>query len=380
MRVLLRRARYGYRLAFHIVLLCAAGRNPTEIVAFLFGSRSSAYRIVRAYRTGSLGIHVAPDGQLSPDFLHCVHEIVKSDSLAIGRRRHHAQQELIHVKTLCTRCLDPAPRRQDDGEGTLLVTARRAEVQRWTEVQRTYQNHLETLSLTLHPFGLSDSAPQTSTQVARRLQAEVEAIEALATRHQLPACHAVRSKVRKQLPALAALVDFWWAGVEQDLEYAGLSTPWRTWARECLLPLVYWEHQAAHTRCARRKARLRQAAAASQTAFDTHVLTQRLPRQAMEEWQAWATQRVRAFQRTSSAVEGRNGYLAQMHHNQRGLPQKRHKVWTVLHNFDCRALDGTTPATRFFGRGFPDLFETVSPYMAALPRPRQRKHNVGQRD
>src|SRR5215510_1128290 len=120
MRVLLRRARYGYRLAFHIVLLCAAGRNPTEIVAFLFGSRSSAYRIVRAYRTGSLGIHVAPDGQLSPDFLHCVHEIVKSDSLAIGRRRHHAQQELIHVKTLCTRCLDPAPRRQDDGEGTLL--------------------------------------------------------------------------------------------------------------------------------------------------------------------------------------------------------------------------------------------------------------------
>jgi hypothetical protein len=314
-----------------------------------------------------------------PDFFHCLHDIVKSYSLAIGRQLRHAQQELAHVETRLTRCLDRAPGCQANEERALLVAARCAEVQRWTEVQRTYHNHLETLSLALHPFDLADSAAQTSTQVARRLQVEVEAIEALAARHQLPACHAVRSKVRKQLPALAALVDFWWAGVEQDLEHAGLSTPWRTWAREYLLPLVSWEHQAAHTRCARRKARLRKAAAASQTALDTHVLTPRLPRQALEEWQAWATQRVRAFQRTSSAVEGRNGYLAHMHRNQRGLPRKRHKVWTVLHNFACRALDGTTPATRFFGRAFPDLFETVLPYIAALPRPRQRKHGVGRR-
>jgi hypothetical protein len=48
MRAILRCARYGYLLAFHILLLCAAGRNPTEIAAFLFCSRSSVYRIVRA--------------------------------------------------------------------------------------------------------------------------------------------------------------------------------------------------------------------------------------------------------------------------------------------------------------------------------------------
>src|SRR5262247_3634377 len=65
MRAILRRARYGYLLAFHILLLCAVGRNPTEIAAFLFCSRSSVYRIVRAYRTGSLGLRVDPDGQLS---------------------------------------------------------------------------------------------------------------------------------------------------------------------------------------------------------------------------------------------------------------------------------------------------------------------------
>ena len=65
MRAILRRARYGYLLAFHILLLCAMGRTPTEMAAFLFCSRSSVYRIVRAYRTGSLGIRLDADGQLS---------------------------------------------------------------------------------------------------------------------------------------------------------------------------------------------------------------------------------------------------------------------------------------------------------------------------
>ena len=65
MRALLRRTRYGYLLAFHILRLCAAGRNPTEIAAFLFCSRSSVYRIVRAYRAGRLGLRLDQDRQLS---------------------------------------------------------------------------------------------------------------------------------------------------------------------------------------------------------------------------------------------------------------------------------------------------------------------------
>jgi putative transposase len=65
MRAVLRRTRYGYLLAFHILLLCAAGRTPTEIATFLFCSRSSVYRIVRAYRAGHLGIRIDPANQLS---------------------------------------------------------------------------------------------------------------------------------------------------------------------------------------------------------------------------------------------------------------------------------------------------------------------------
>ena len=107
-------------------------------------------------------------------------------------------------------------------------------------------------------------------------------------------------------------------------------------------------------------------------AFAQHPITQRLAPHVLAEWQAWATDRVKAFQRASSAVEGRNGFLSQMHHNQRSLPKQRAKVWTVLHNFDGRAADGTTPASRFFRREFPDLFETVLSHVEDLPRPRQR--------
>lgn len=55
-RAILRRARYGYLLAFHRLLLGAAGRNLTEVAAFLCCSRSSVYRIVQGYRTGSLSL------------------------------------------------------------------------------------------------------------------------------------------------------------------------------------------------------------------------------------------------------------------------------------------------------------------------------------
>jgi transposase len=54
MQAELRRARYGYLLALHLLLLCAAGRTPSEVASVLFCSRSSVYRIVRAYRAGTL--------------------------------------------------------------------------------------------------------------------------------------------------------------------------------------------------------------------------------------------------------------------------------------------------------------------------------------
>ena len=156
-----------------------------------------------------------------------------------------------------------------------------------------------------------------------RGRTQIEAIAALAHTQQWPPRQAAMKQVKKQVPDLAALVDFGWAGVRQDLDPAGVSPLWQTWAQEALLPQVYWGYQGTRTRCTRRKAKLHQALESVRAACATPRLTQCLPLQALGEWHAWATRQGQALQRASSAVEGRNGSLAQLHHNQRGLPKHR---------------------------------------------------------
>jgi hypothetical protein len=77
------------------------------------------------------------------------------------------------------------------------------------------------------------------------------------------------------------------------------------------------------------------------------------------------------FQRTSSAVEGRNGYLSRLHHASRGFSEQSLKVLTIIHNFDLQRADGTTAAQRLFDRQFPDLFEWAGQNMGDLPRARR---------
>jgi hypothetical protein len=147
-----------------------------------------------------------------------------------------------------------------------------------------------------------------------------------------------------------------------------------------LLPLMYGQDQVSRARSRRRKAQLLQVFEVVQAAFEAHPLTAQLPPEVLVGWQAWAAEHVQTFQRASSAVEGRNGYLSQMHHHHRGLPKRRYQVWSALHNFDCQASDGSTPASRFFRREFPDLFETVLAQIEELPRARKRQSAIALSD
>jgi hypothetical protein len=90
-----------------------------------------------------------------------------------------------------------------------------------------------------------------------------------------------------------------------------------------------------------------------------------------KQWLYWAEWMVSNFQRTSSAVEGRNGCLSQMHHNGRGITIKRLKALTAIHNFGLTRSDGTTAAERLFERDFPDLFEWLIKQMGDLPLSRR---------
>ena len=88
----LRRARYGYLLAVPLLLLCAAGRPPSEVAAVLFCSRSSVYRVVRAYQAGTLPFDEATKAAtpqrrlrlLTPSLKRSVQALLKTGPRAYG--------------------------------------------------------------------------------------------------------------------------------------------------------------------------------------------------------------------------------------------------------------------------------------------------------
>ena len=76
------------------------------------------------------------------------------------------------------------------------------------------------------------------------------------------------------------------------------------------------------------------------------------------------------FQRSSSNVEGRNGYLSLRSHQLRGLdlPRKR-ECFTAIHNFFLTRPDGTTAAERFFGQKPRSMFAAILESVELAPAP-----------
>jgi len=254
-----------------------------------------------------------------------------------------------------------------------LVAACATSVNPWQEAGSVWRQRLAHWSRILHPWRLADSRRQTSAEVEEQWRAEREAIETWRATNRLPRKQDTWDQVRQQRAGIAALVDLWWQTVRQDLTQLAMTPRWTQWVAEVLLPLMSWHEQLRRTRCPGQKAQMALALQAVEEAFERHPCTRQRPPEVLAGWKAWAAEHAKAFQRASSAVEGRHGSLAQMQHNHRGLPTRRYQVWTVLHNFDCRAADGTTPASRFFRRSFPDLFESVLSQLDELPMPRQRR-------
>jgi hypothetical protein len=337
-------------------------------VSYLVSARAKALIKLAHKGLGCLSI---------PDLFHVGHDLAKGYSLSIFSRLRQAKREFDHAKQCLEKLqkhtqAEPTPSTQ----GEARVAACAASVHHWQEAGSSWRQHLSNLSRIVHPWRLSDSMRQSSKDVEEQLQAELKAIETFLESHGLPVQNETLRKVQKQFGGLSALLDLWWRTVRQDLAPLAMTPRWSQWAEEVWLPMVYWQEQLRRTRHRVQKAQIALVIKALEEAFERHSCTRQLQPELLADWKAWAADHAKAFQRASSAVEGRHGYLSQMQHNHRGLPARRYAVWTALHNFDCRAAHGTTPASRFFRRSFPDLFESVLSQIDELPMPRQRRQAI----
>lgn len=348
---------------------CINERLKTFGIGVLYLVSDRAKALVKLAQTGLDCLSI-------PDLFHLSHDLAKGYALSICGRLRQAQQGLRQARQRLEALQVSQPGSTQVQQGQAAVEACEAVVARWQGVRSAYRQRLANLSRIVHPWRLVDSSRQTSPEVERQLHVEIQGLETLLASQGLPVKKDTLDKVRKQLAGVSALIDFWWQTVWHDLEHMAMPPRWTQWVEELLLPLMYWQEQLSRTRCPVQKAQIAQALQAVQDAFERHPCTVRLTPEVLAGWTSWAGEHARAFHRASSAVEGRNGYLAQMQHNHRGLPPRRYQVWTVLHNFDCRAADGTTPAVRFFRREFPDLFESMLSQIDALPLPRQRHQGL----
>ena len=184
-----------------------------------------------------------------PDLFHLLHELVKGYSLVIWRQLKTARQALSRAQEHLAKCQASGASEVEIESAQVAVVTGEAEVAHWEQVRDTYRGHLEAMSLSVHPWRVTDSTPQSSQEVEAQLAAEVAALQELLESNGLAVKKKVLDKVRKQLAGLAAVIDVWWQTVRQDVHSQITLTPmWATWVEAHLLPLMYWQQQVSRAR------------------------------------------------------------------------------------------------------------------------------------
>ena len=303
-----------------------------------------------------------------PDLFHALRDLAKVMGVSLSLKLAQVEEKLMHAQQQL-RVLEAKGHDPHLQQRLLAHLSAQAEVLRADRA--IGQSTLHQASQAVHPFTLAESQAQSSAQVESQLHQAVATLNTLRAPYTARDNQAAVTKFQRQIPGIAALVDAWWLGVEHRIAPLALDQPTQSWLQQQLLPVVYWQTQVEKTKTPALKTAYQQAFRQAQAALLRHPLTATVTPPALETYHAWARDLAGQFQRASSAVEGRNGYLSQLNHCARGTPTQRLKVMTVIHNFDLKRADGTTAAERLFRTSFPDLFDWMVERMAPLPVPRK---------
>jgi len=301
------------------------------------------------------------------DWFHALRSLGHPIGGALGRQQAHVAQQ---IKTVTAQ-------REATTRETKRVELDQTLVELSTQSNRLEQDHqryhqaMTTMTLSLHPFQLDTQAPQTVSDIIPRLQSALTPLRDLGSTYGGQKAAQAIHGFEQQLPDIARGLQAWWHWALQSLAAQTPSIDVQNWVLGVLLPWVYWQQQTDKTQPPELKARYQQAVNQAAHRLLSHPLTQSMAADERQSWIDWARWMANNYQRTSSAVEGRNGYLTRLHHSGRGFSPQTLKVLTILHNFHLQRPDGTTAAQRLFGYEFPDLFEWVVGHIGDLPLARR---------
>jgi len=284
-------------------------------------------------------------------------------------RLNHLKKQL---RTLHGQVLNYTQKRQPIPERlSQQITVLQEEYNFFFTGQQAYHDIVHQITSTVHPFAIDGSGYQSTVDAATALYQLLPQLAAVGHTYQIAKLDKAIKVFSGQIAAMAAGINLWWQSVEESLLLEEIDVEMSDWLLKYFLPHFYWRSVIAQTKNPTLRQIYESTSVEALSRLLLHPLTSKLDRDEWAHWRFWATNMSAKFQRSSSAIEGRNGYLSRLHHCGRGISQQQLQVLTVIHNFDLKRNDGTTAAQRLFAVEFPDLFEWLIVQMGDLPLPRK---------
>ncbi len=253
-------------------------------------------------------------------------------------------------------------------ESNVKTTARL--LQEAKERQENASEAKKALGAVYHPYDLTTGAPQTAEEINEKMAQQLTIIEAAATSAGLSENSMKRlAKARRAFQLMISTIAFFWSTVKQQVIALGLSPELEVLMHDVLIPGLYLEMAAKKAKGAPERKRIAKLAQELLARLDLCTAWCCLPQNQCERIKAVALQCAQLFQRSSSCVEGRNGYLSLRHHSSHQLSQRKLGVLTVIHNFFIKRSNETTAAERFFEAKHNDLFQYLLNNLDISARP-----------
>jgi len=238
----------------------------------------------------------------------------------------------------------------EQAEQVLEVASR--EHERLAQQREQVAHSIRAIGHDYHFVDLERGVRRNGQLIAADIQGHLEPVRAIAQHAGLSQrCVERIAKAERVVPNMQATIAFVSGYVGQQVDQLDL-TPAASFAMHAKLIPSFYLDRVAQTRTVSDGEPLRALAERLRTPlFEPGGALSELSPEAQDQLHNEAKRLATVFQRSSSNVEGRNGYLSLRNHQLRGLdlPRKR-ECFTAIHNFFLTRPDGTTAAERFFGQ------------------------------
>jgi uncharacterized protein DUF6399 len=323
----------------------------------------------------------------SPDLFHVQHELVKAVSGPMATKERAAHKAVTETREQLDRLQSDSQSTDDESEkrgpgrppkdavsleqAEQALDAARREHERLAQQREQVKASIRGIGHDYHFVDLERGVRRNGQLIASDIHEHIAQIRSIAQHEGLSqSCLERIEKAERVAPKMQATIEFVSRYVKQQVAQLDLTPPVSFAMHAKLIPSSYLD-RVAGTRTVSDGEALRKLAERLRTPlFEPGGALSDLSPETQDHLHDEAKRLAAVFQRSSSNVEGRNGYLSLRSHQLRGLdlPRKR-ECFTAIHNFFLTRPDGTTAAERFFGQKPRSMFAAILASVELAPAP-----------